>query len=88
MAPVTAEPDVSKLTYTNAVFAVLVTLILGVSVVHRWHAYRLFDRCFALFVLVFLVTLPWSTSRMEKRGQKMELWYVYLVVLMVDGLFH
>jgi hypothetical protein len=88
MAPVTAEPEVLKLTYTNAVFAVLVTLLLGVRVIHRWHAYGLFDRCFAVFVLVFLVTLPWNMSRMEKRGQKMELWFVYLVVLLVDGLFH
>ena len=88
MAPVTAEPKVFKLTLTNAVFAVLVTLILGVKVIHRWHAYGLFDRCFAVFVLVFLVTLPWSTSRMEKRGQKVELWFVYIAVLLVDGLFH
>jgi hypothetical protein len=33
MAPVTGEPDVLKLRYTNAVFAILVTLILGVTVI-------------------------------------------------------
>jgi len=82
-----AESKLSRSCYTNVAFAVLGTISIGLVVIERWHAYRLFDRCYAIFVLVFLSTLPWSVSRMEKRSQKLELWFLYLVVMMVSVIF-
>jgi len=82
-----AESELSKSRYMNVAFAVLATISVGIDVFERWHAYRLFDKCYAIFVLVFLGTLPWSVSRMEKRSQRLELWLLYLVVMMVTVIF-
>lgn len=80
------EAKLSRSRYTNITFAVLVTMILGIEVIERWHGYRSFDRCYAIFVLVFLGTLPWSVSRMEKKNQKLELLLLYVVVIMVSAI--
>jgi hypothetical protein len=67
---------------------VLVTAEIGVHVSkHYWRAYNPCEKFFAVFVLLLLLALPWGAVRMEKRGQKLELWHVYLVVLMVASLF-
>jgi hypothetical protein len=92
MAPValgTAEAGagVPRLRYFDVVSAVVITFILGVTVIQRWHAYRLFDKCFSVVTLLILLTFPWGAIRMEKRGQKLEIWHAYLLVLLATALF-
>ena len=87
VASVSAAPDFPKLKYFDFISAVLVTLILSVNVIKHWHAYTLFDRCFSVFALLILLTFPWSAIRMEKRGQKLQIWHAYLLVLLATALF-
>jgi len=87
VAPLSAAPDFPKLTYFDVISAVLVTFILSVNVIEHWHAYRLFDRFLSVFVLLILLTFPWGAIRMEKRGQKLEIWHAYLLVLLAMPLF-
>ena len=62
--------------------AVLVTAIIGMRVSkHYWQAYDPFDKFFAVFVLLALVTFPiWGET---KSGKKTELFEVYVLILMV-----
>jgi hypothetical protein len=90
MAPVAAlaaESDVRKLRYFDGVSAVLVTLVLSVTVIEHWHAYRLFDKCLSLPTLLIIGAFPWGAIRMQKRGQQVEVWQVYLLLLLVTFLF-
>jgi len=90
MTPVTAEPQIPRWgeRSVGVFMSILVTADLGVRVgKHYWRAYEPFDKFFAVFVLLVLLALPWAAIKMEKRGQKLEPWYVYLVVLMVVSLF-
>jgi hypothetical protein len=91
MKPVAAEPVMARWQqrFLGVFMALVVTADIGIRVAkHYWRAYDPFDKTFAVFVLVLLLMLPWGVIRMEKRGQKLELWYVYLVVLLVATLFH
>ena len=69
--------------------AALVTAIIGMRVSkHYWQAYDPFDKFFAVFVLLALVTFPCLASwRETKSGKKKELFEVYLLILMVALLF-
>ena len=90
MAPIalgTAEAGVSRSRYFDVVSAVLVTFILTVTVIQHWHAYRLFDKCLSVATLLILLTFPWGAIRMEKRGQKLEIWHAYFLVLLAVNLF-
>ncbi len=87
VAAVAAESDVPKLRYFDVVSAVLVTFILSVTVIEHWHAYRLFDKCVSVVTLLILLTFPWGAIRMEKRGQRLEIWHAYLLVLLATALF-
>jgi hypothetical protein len=86
LVPNTPEPNVSNWR-TDVGFAVGVTFILSVSVIERWHSYRLFDKCFSVLFLLIVLTLPWDGIRMKKRTQKLEIWYVCLLLMMVTFLF-
>lgn len=91
MKPVTVEPEIARWHQRSAgVFiAIVVTADIGVRVAKTyWRTYSPFDKAFAVIVLISLLTLPWGVIRMEKRGQKLELWHVYLVVLAVTLLLH
>jgi Mn2+/Fe2+ NRAMP family transporter len=70
--------------------AVLVTAIIGMRVSkHYWQAYEPFDKFFAVFVLLALVTFPFlAIWRETKSGKKTELSEVYALILMVALLFH
>jgi hypothetical protein len=72
---------------TEVGFAVGVTFILSVSVIERWHAYGLFDKCFSVLFLLIVLTLPWEGIPMKKRTQKLEVWYVCILLMMVTFLF-
>jgi hypothetical protein len=89
MTTVTAVTQTSRWGRSIGVLmAVLVTAEIGVHVgKHYWRAYNAVDKFFAVVVLLLLLALPWGAIRMEKRGQKLELWHVYLIVLMVAVLF-
>ena len=78
--PDSLEPTVSD--WRDVGFAVAVTLILSKSVIRGWHAYPLFDKCFSVFVLLVILTLPWSGLRM-KRTHSIEVWLVCILLLMV-----
>lgn len=80
--PNTSEPSVSNRRYDVGV-AVAVTFILSQSVIHSWHAYRLFDKCFSIFILLIVLTLPWQGIRMKKRTHNVELRQVYLLLMLV-----
>jgi hypothetical protein len=69
--------------------AVLVTAIIGMRVSkHYWQAYEPFDKFFAVFVLLALVTFPFLANwRETKSGKKTELSEVYVLILMVALLF-
>jgi hypothetical protein len=82
----TPEPNVSNWR-TDVGFAAAVTFVLSVSVIERWHAYRLFDKCYSVFFLLIVLTLPWEGIRMKKRTQKLEVWYVCILLMMVTFLF-
>ena len=86
MKPVAAEPEIARghQRFIGVFMAVVVTADIGIHVAKTyWRAYSPFDKAYAVFVLIFLLTLPWGITKMEKRGQKLEVWFVYLVVLMV-----
>jgi hypothetical protein len=80
--PDTPEEAVSNWRYDLGL-AVALTFILSQSVIHSWHAYRLFDKCFSVFVLLSVLTLPWDGIRMKKRTHNVELRSVCLLLLMV-----
>jgi hypothetical protein len=86
VAPAASEPRFFDWR-TDVGFAVAVTFIISVSVIERWHAYRLFDKCFSVLVLLTVLTLPWEGIRMKKRTKKLDVWYVCLLLMMVTLLF-
>jgi len=87
MASAAGESDVPRVRYLDVVSAVLVTVSLGASVMQRWHGYRLFDKCFSVFVLLTVITLPWDAIRMKIKGQKVEVSHVCILLLMVTYIF-
>ncbi len=81
LTPDTPGPTVSNWGY-DVGFAVAVTIILSQSVINRWHAYRPFDKCVSVLVLLIVLTLPWEGIRM-KRTHNLEVWRVCLLLMMV-----
>jgi len=73
----------------GVLMAVLVTADIGVRVSkHYWQAYDPFDKFFAVFVLLALVTFPClAIWRETKSGKKTELFEVYVLILLVAQLF-
>ena len=65
-------PNQMSLIGADVGFAVAVTFILSVSVIERWHAYRLFDKCFSVLFLLIVLTLPWEGIRMKKRTRSLK----------------
>ena len=72
LAPDTPESNVSNWR-TDVGCAVGVTFILSVSVIERWHGYRLFDKCFSVLFLFIVLTLPWEGIRMKKEPRSLRL---------------
>jgi undecaprenyl pyrophosphate phosphatase UppP len=89
MAPITAENETSRvLRFTGIFMAVLVTANVGVRVSKHWRTYDLFDKGNAVFVLVALAAFPCiAIWRERKSGKKVELFEMYLLMLLVIGLF-
>ena len=68
--------------------AVLVTADVCVRVSKHWQAYGSFDRFFAFLVLLALAALPATAIRNERKfGRGLDLFTVYLLILMVIQLF-
>jgi hypothetical protein len=86
LTPDTPEPTVSNWRY-DVGLAVAVTIIFSQSVINRWHAYRPFDKCFSVLVLLSVLTLPWEGIRMKKRIHNLEVRRVCLLLIMVYFLF-
>lgn len=86
LSPDTSEPNVLDWR-TDIGLAAAVTFILSGSVLHRWHAYDLFYKCFSVFFLLMVLTLPWEDVRMKKRAHKLEVWRVCLLIMMTAILF-
>src|SRR5438270_375781 len=80
LTPAAAEPTASN--WRNIGFAVAVTIIFSKSVINRWHAYRSFDKCFSVLILLCVLTLPWDVIRM-KRIHNLEVWRVCLLLMLV-----
>ena len=78
--PHSLEPTVSN--WRDVGFAVAATLILSKSVSRSWHSYHLFDQCFSVVILLFVLTLPWGWTRM-KRTHSVEVWQVCILLIMV-----
>ncbi len=86
LSPDTSEPNVLDW-HRDIGIAVAVTFILSVSVLHRWHAYDLFYKCYSVFFLLIVLTLPWEDVRMKKRTHKLEVWRACLLIMMTAILF-
>ena len=89
MALITAEHDRPAFSGIGGVLmAVLVTADVCIRVSKHWQAYEFFDKFFAVFVLLALATFPAIAIWRERRfGKGLELFHVYLLILMVILLF-
>jgi hypothetical protein len=87
VAPVSAAPDFPKLKYFDVISAVLVTFILSVNVIEHWQTYRLFDKCLSIPTLLIILSFPLGAIRLERRGQRLEVWHMYLLLLLVTFFF-
>jgi len=69
----------------GVLMAVLVTADIGMRLYkHYWRAYDSFDKFFAVFVLLALLTFPCLVIWKERKsGEKIELFQVYLLILLV-----
>lgn len=89
MASIIAEREMSRLLrFMGLLMAVLVTADVCVRVSKHWRTYDVFDRGFAVFVMLALAAFPWiAIWRERKSGKKVELFEMYLLILLVIGLF-
>ena len=88
MAPITAEHDRRSWQPIGVLMAVLVTANVCIRVSKHWQAYESFDKFFAVFVLLALATFPGiAIWRERKAGRGVELFHVYLLILLVMSLF-
>jgi hypothetical protein len=88
MAPINTERDRPIWQAIGVIMAVLVTVTVCIRVSKHWQAYESFDRFFAIVVLLALAIFPGIAIWSEKKsGRGLELFHVYLLILMVMSLF-
>ena len=86
---ITAEPDKPNFQAVGVLIAVLVTADVCIRVFKHWQGYESFDKFFAVFVLLALALFPAIAIWREKKlGRGLELFQVYMLILLVIQLFH
>ena len=69
--------------------AVLATGTVCLHVLKHWQTYEMFDKFFAVAVLLALAAYPWFAIRREQgSGKGPELYEAYILILLVSDLVH
>ena len=86
MQSTTAQTEFNMWRPAGLFMAVVVTADIAVHVAKHWRAYESFDKFFAIFVLLMLLTYPWFAFRKQMTAGT-QLVMAYSLVLLVVWLF-